>query len=315
MSSETDTANWMIACANCGQSETSGEKLKTCVACKIVKYCCRDCQLAHRSQHKDACKRRAAELHEEALYKDYSEVKECPICMLPMPLGKNRSCFKLCCWKHICNGCHYAQIQEDIKNGKEEKEVGTCAFCRAPHHKKGEQIGLIQKGMEKNNADATYMVALYHQQGKNGYPRDVLKMIELLKKAGVLGCAKAYYDLGRIYDTGTGVIKDMKKARHYYELAAMGGYINARCSLGCFHGFYGDYERARKHFMIGARAGDEECLEMIQEGIDRGFMTKDDYTEALQAYQYQQEERKSAMRDAALLFEADPSLYFQNYSK
>jgi len=49
-------------CANCGKGEEESDNLKTCTACKLVKYCNRDCQIAHRSQHKKACKKRAAEL-------------------------------------------------------------------------------------------------------------------------------------------------------------------------------------------------------------------------------------------------------------
>ena len=55
-------------CANCGKGEESAGDLKACTACKIVKYCNRDCQIAHRPQHKKACKRRAAELHDEKLF-------------------------------------------------------------------------------------------------------------------------------------------------------------------------------------------------------------------------------------------------------
>jgi len=48
-------------CANCGKGEEHSNKLKTCTACLSVKYCSRDCQAAHRKQHKKACKQRAAE--------------------------------------------------------------------------------------------------------------------------------------------------------------------------------------------------------------------------------------------------------------
>lgn len=40
---------------------------------------------------------------------------------------------------------------------------------------------------------------------------------------------------------------DKKKARYYYELAAIGGDANARHNLGCIEG--ADYDRALKHFM------------------------------------------------------------------
>jgi hypothetical protein len=39
------------SCANCGQEETDA-KLKGCAACKLVKYCSKDCQVSHRSRHK-----------------------------------------------------------------------------------------------------------------------------------------------------------------------------------------------------------------------------------------------------------------------
>ena len=63
-----------IICANCGKGEEEITSLKACVACKIVKYCSRDCQKAHRPQHKKECRKRAAELHDEALFKQPPQV-------------------------------------------------------------------------------------------------------------------------------------------------------------------------------------------------------------------------------------------------
>ena len=45
-------------CANCGKGEESSEDLKACTACKMVNYCNRDYQIAHRLQHKKACKKK-----------------------------------------------------------------------------------------------------------------------------------------------------------------------------------------------------------------------------------------------------------------
>ena len=50
------------ACANCGRGEAEYRTLRKCAACKMVKYCNRECQIAHLPQHKKACKKRAAEL-------------------------------------------------------------------------------------------------------------------------------------------------------------------------------------------------------------------------------------------------------------
>jgi hypothetical protein len=75
------------SCVNCGQEENDEVKLKGCVACKLVKYCNRDCQIAHRPQHKKACTKRAAELHEELLFKQPPKREDCPICFLMLPEG------------------------------------------------------------------------------------------------------------------------------------------------------------------------------------------------------------------------------------
>jgi len=97
-------------CANCGRGSIDSEggtvKLKNCTACRLVKYCGVDCQRAHRKQHKKVCKQRAAKLKEEQLYSKGQERPEgdfCPICTLPIPLLAERSVFKGCCMKRICN--------------------------------------------------------------------------------------------------------------------------------------------------------------------------------------------------------------------
>ena len=83
-------------CAACGKE---GDSLKACTACFIVKYCNRDCQISHRKQHKKECKKRAAELYDEKLFKE-PPIDECPICMLPMPIRSDDTCVEICCGKH-----------------------------------------------------------------------------------------------------------------------------------------------------------------------------------------------------------------------
>ena len=83
-------------CANCGKGEESTSDLKKCAACLSVKYCSRDCQIAHRPQHKKECKKRAAELHDEELYKQPPAKEDCPICFQRMPLFSTGSKYQTC---------------------------------------------------------------------------------------------------------------------------------------------------------------------------------------------------------------------------
>ena len=59
--------NTTAACASCGKE---GGNLNTCNKCDMVKYCNAACKKKHRSKHKKACRKRVAELHDEALFKE-----------------------------------------------------------------------------------------------------------------------------------------------------------------------------------------------------------------------------------------------------
>ena len=106
-----DENNIILMCANCGKGEDC--ELKSCTACMMVKYCSRDCQVAHRPMHKKMCKKRAAELRDEKLFKESPPPREeCPICMLPLPLDAYQVVYKSCCGKDICDGCIYYAMRE-----------------------------------------------------------------------------------------------------------------------------------------------------------------------------------------------------------
>ena len=69
-----------MSCADCGVDEGEGVSLKACKSCMLVKYCNRNCQRNHWPKHKKPCKQRAAELHDEVLFKEPPSKEDCPIC-------------------------------------------------------------------------------------------------------------------------------------------------------------------------------------------------------------------------------------------
>ena len=76
-------------CASCGMAEIDDVKLMPCDDCDLVRYCSDECQEDHRSTHEEACKKRAAELRDELLFKqpESSHMGDCPICCVPLPLN------------------------------------------------------------------------------------------------------------------------------------------------------------------------------------------------------------------------------------
>jgi len=292
--------NVSIVCANCGKGEDGTHSLKACTACKMVKYCNRECQIAHRPQHKKACKKRAAELHDEKLFKLPLQYDDCPICFLRMPLIDSGHKYMSCCGKVICSGCIHAPRYDDQGNKVNNK---SCPFCRAPTPKFDDEIveRLITR-VEAGDTIAMNNLGLYHDEGSCGISQNHAKALELWHRAGELGSAEAYHNIGSAYRNGCGVKMDMKKAKYYTELAAMAGDTYSRHNLGVMEEHAGNIDRAIKHFMIATVGGTARSLNDIQNFYMQGRATKEDYTKALRLYQEYLNEVKSIQRDEAAAF-------------
>ena len=164
-----------------------------------------------------------------------------------------------------------------------------------------------------NDPIGTYNFGICYRDGKYGLPQDYTKALELCHRAGELGYASAYTNVGFAYQRGRsrGVERDEKKARYYWELAAMGGdEEGARHNLGCKEWQAGKMDRALKHFMIAVSGGVSHSLDMIKKMYSNGDATKEDYTKALQSYQEHLSEMKSPQRDEAAAY-SDRYRYYQ----
>ena len=175
-----------------------------------------------------------------------------------------------------------------------------CAFCRKPGDiSLEEEVKQTKNRMEANNALAFYRLAVLYHTGERGMPQNVAHANELYLRAGELGCAEAYYNLGSSYDNGRGVEMDKKKAKYYFELSAMNGSVHARYNLGLKEATAGNIARSMKHFLLGANAGDKKSLDMVKAAYMDGIVTKDEYADTLHANQKIQDEIKSDDRDKA----------------
>ena len=104
-----------------------------------------------------------------------------------------------------------------------------CPFCRTPGPaSEPELVKRLKKRAEGDDASALNILGCSYYYGRKGLLQDCNKGIELLLRAGELGNARAYGNIGYAYDNGQGVGGNTKKANHYYELGAMRGDVNAR---------------------------------------------------------------------------------------
>ena len=234
--------------------------------------------------------------------------KDCPICLLRLPLLRSGSVYMACCGKMICSGCDYAPVYDNLGNKIIQEK---CPFCRTPPPKSKKEFNeWLKKRVDLDDAEAIFQLGCYHHLGKNGCTQDYDKALELSVRAGELGSAEAYCGVGYAYDNGHGVEIDKKKANHYYKLAAIEGNEVARYNLGFNEEKAGNMDRALKHYMIAAAEGDDISLKQIQRlYTHNGHATKDDYTKALRAYQAYLVEIKSTLRDKAAAAREDCRYY------
>ena len=304
--SEISSSN---TCANCGKE--GSEVTNTCNKCKSVMYCNAVCKKRHRHKHKNECERRVAELHDEKLFKQPPPLDDCPICMVRLPNLGRGIMYMACCGKMICTGCTHAPVYDDQGNIVPD----VCPFCRSlPFTSNEEAIERYEKRMELNDAQAIQNMGGHYSNGSLGLLRDHAKAFELFHRAGELGNAESHYIIAGAYRLGEGVERDEEKAKHYYELAAMGGSAKARHNLGAMEANRrkaGNKDRALKHFMIAVKDGNLRSLEIIKEIYKCGFATKDDYATTLRSYRAYIDEIKSDQRDEAVAF-SDEYKYYES---
>jgi TPR repeat protein len=293
------------------------------------------CQRNHWPKHKKVCKQRAAELRDEALFKDPPAKEDCPICFLPMPV-RILSCISLppatltsvpindfaianedlasmfmgqyysCCGKSICVGCVHSVNQTG--------NIGKCPFCNSDRRGKTdeEDVEDLMKRVAAIDADAMYILGDIYLSGLKGVQQDKTKATELFTKAIELGCSKAHYLLAEVYYEG----RIMKKAKFHYEAAAMAGHEVARYNIGTLevnsgNGERGFNERAIKHWTIAASAGHfgamnklitffEECknaMHQLRESFEKDWVSSESIYKTLAAYNNSCVEMRSEARD------------------
>ncbi len=292
--SKDDTVDTSCSCcASCGVAEIDDVKLMPCDGCDLVQYCSDDCMGDHKSEHKEDCKKRAAELRDELLFKqpESTHMGDCPICSLPLPLVMKKSSMCYNCSKVICGGC----VNANHKREEEMRLPYRCPFCREPlTDVEEEAMKQMMKRVEANDPGAML------KEGGIQYEKgEYSRAFEYWTKAAELGDAEAHYKVAILYRKGLGVEKDEEKEMHHLEEAAIGGHPDARCNLGSHEYRHGNIERAVKHWFIAATQGHDDSIKELLKAFKEGFISKEDRAATLRAHHAAVKETKSPQRDEA----------------
>jgi len=228
--------------------------------------------------------------------------EDCEICFRPMPYASEmcgvNPIYHPCCGKMLCAGCVKVSLDEMDKGNLKR----WCPFCRIPLQTSDkEYIERVKKRMKLDEAEAFYELGHAYKAGTFGLPKNRNKAFELYNQAAELGSIKAHYELATcLYHGKSGVEKDKKKAIQHYKLAAIGGHERARYLLGIIEMSNGNTDLAMKHYIIGAKSGEEDSLKKVGLGYKAKVVSKDEYAKTLRAYQSSRDEMKSKQRDAVI---------------
>ena len=279
-------------CASCGKAEVDEIKLMKCDGCDLVSYCSVNCQRDDISRHLIDCKKRAAELRDEILFRqpESTHLGDCPICCLPFPVQSTPGLFP-CCSKRLCYGCHYANLERE----RRERRQSTCPFCRHIIPKTEEEIDKNRmKRVEANDPRA--LIQLGTKFDNEG---DYERAFKYYTKAAELGDVGGHHNLSIMYHYGQGVEKDEEKELYHMEEAAITGHPVARYNLARHEEENGRIDRMVKHLIIAANLGDNKSIHSLKECYKNGLISKDDFAAALRAHQAAVDATKSPQREAA----------------
>ncbi len=227
---------------------------------------------------------------------------DCPICCLPLSLNRSNQRMTGCCSKLICTGCDVASAMREIEAGLELR----CPFCRHPTPESRAEAD--RDGMERVKKDCP--AALFYEGKKSHNKGDYAAALQYWTKAAELGDALAHFELSDMYREGNGVEEDSEKEVYHLKEAAIRGDPNSRLRLGYMDAINGRFDRAKKHFIINANLGEDDSIYNLRIFYADGHASKQEYDDALRAYQAAVDATKSQQREEGeAYFKANEALY------
>lgn len=105
-------------------------------------------------------------------------------------------------------------------------------------------ILFLQKAANNGNYPAQFDLGSLYNNGSGGMPMDKALACQWFEKAADQGHYRAMHNTGVCYMNGVGCKADIDKAIHYYKLAAEAGITNSQHNLGIIYGVLGNAAEA-----------------------------------------------------------------------
>jgi len=192
------------------------------------------------AEHEAARVRREANPEREPLSARHGS--RCPICLEEWDVNAP-SVFRTCCCRTVCQSC--------------EEKIGfsACPLCRLPLGSDAEHLVRLRRHVENEVPEAITHLGIAYRKGRFGLVKSDKKAAKIWKRAVELGDVQAMGYLGELYETGSGVKLDKKKAERLYRTAADRGDAVAQNKIACSLHSEKKFEEAFRYFALAADQG------------------------------------------------------------
>ena len=204
-----------------------------------------------------------AELQDVELFGPLPEREDCPICLLPMPTLDNKSCYKPCCGKILCNAC----ANSSWAMSERRNITPSCAFCRSDDKICNEaRLERFKKRAEANDTGALNALAGMYQTGARSVPGDDVLSMHYALRAAELGHPNAMIMLSvQCVDEPVGILSNFEDGREIFATAAAKKRsVSGYSLLGYLHFERQELDKAANIFSFSARRGDTRSLELLR---------------------------------------------------
>ncbi len=174
-----------------------------------------------------------------------------------------------------------------IRNKQLESENDILKKREIPLKNNTTQVSSVHE-KTASSADKLYSMAMNYVTGKNGYPDNPVKAAECFLQAAQLGHTEAQYEIGRRYESGNGIGKNVDKALEWYEKSAWSGNRNASASENRLKVASGLREKILQKDVERLRFGQTEdgLVNEIMERVNRYFPGSANDLKTIKYYAY-----------------------------
>ena len=193
------------------------------------------------AEHEAARLRREANPEREPQSARYGS--RCPICLEEWDVN-HLGVLRVCCCRTICQSC------------EDKIGIGACPLCRVPcAETDAEELARLRRHVENEVPEAVSCLGDAYSRPMLGLVKSDKKAAKIYRRAVQLGDVDAMVNLGKLYETGSGVKLDKKKAERLYRIGSDRGNATARHNLAVILDEEQNYEEAFRLFNSAAEQG------------------------------------------------------------